>query len=514
MAVPSFEAEAIRPHVGGRFADLLRAAVTHPLMLAYLDQARSVGPNSPAGKKARRGLNENLAREVLELHTLGVEADYGQADVGQFAELLTGLTTDIGAGRTEFRAGRAEPGRGDGARPSLRRRRRRHRRHPRGRSTTSRRIPRRRGTSRASSPSISSRTTRRPVSSTISRPPTGGPTATSRSVYAALLEHPASWTDPGAKVRQPFDFVVASLRAAGPRNADEVAALLATGEKPAVAAVLREMNQPLWSAPGPDGWPEAAEAWITAPGLTSRINWASRMGEALAGRTDPRSFLDVALGERTREETAASSSAGRPSAGKASRSRWPRRSSTADDRDQPPRAARPDPRDRLLPRREPARDAGDAGGRRPATIGSSSSFCAARSTGSTSSRCATTRCSRSCGRALRTASAPLDLDGRFGMHPALAPLLPLWSAGQLAVVQAVATPYRDKRSHFDGQDLLETGMTAPLQARDGWLNRALAGIPGARAETALSVGREGMLLLRGAEPVQAWAPGDSLTLAQ
>jgi uncharacterized protein (DUF1501 family) len=113
---------------------------------------------------------------------------------------------------------------------------------------------------------------------------------------------------------------------------------------------------------------------------------------------------------------------------------------------------------------------------------------------------------------LAAASAPLNLDGRFGMHPALAPLLPLWSAGQLAVVQAVATPYRDKRSHFDGQDLLETGMTAPLQARDGWLNRALAGIPGARAETALSVGREGMLLLRGAEPVQAWAPGDSLTL--
>ena len=113
---------------------------------------------------------------------------------------------------------------------------------------------------------------------------------------------------------------------------------------------------------------------------------------------------------------------------------------------------------------------------------------------------------------LATASAPLDLDGRFGMHPALEPLLPLWSAGQLAVAHAVATPYRDKRSHFDGQDLLETGMTAPLQARDGWLNRALAGIPDARAETALSVGREGMLLLRGPEPVQAWAPGDSLTL--
>jgi uncharacterized protein (DUF1800 family) len=304
MAVPSYEAEAIRPHVGGRFADLLRAAVTHPLMLAYLDQARSVGPNSPAGRKAGRGLNENLAREVLELHTLGVEADYGQADVGQFAELLTGLTTDMAVGRTEFRGGRAEP----------------------GPETV---LGRRYGGGAAGiadihavlddlavHPSTARHVARKLAVHFVADDPPPGlvdhlEAAYRRSygdlaiVYAALLEHPESWTDPWAKVRQPFDLVVASLRAAGPRDADEVAALLATGEKPAVAAVLREMNQPLWSAPGPDGWPEVADAWITAPGLTSRINWASRMGEALAERTDPRSFLDVALGERTRAETAA-----------------------------------------------------------------------------------------------------------------------------------------------------------------------------------------------------------------
>jgi uncharacterized protein (DUF1501 family) len=113
---------------------------------------------------------------------------------------------------------------------------------------------------------------------------------------------------------------------------------------------------------------------------------------------------------------------------------------------------------------------------------------------------------------LAAAGAPLELDGRFGMHPALAPLLPLWRRGELAVAHAVATPYRDKRSHFDGQDLLESGMVAPDQVHDGWLNRALAGIPGARVETALSVGREGMLLLRGAQAVQAWSPGVSLAL--
>jgi uncharacterized protein (DUF1501 family) len=114
----------------------------------------------------------------------------------------------------------------------------------------------------------------------------------------------------------------------------------------------------------------------------------------------------------------------------------------------------------------------------------------------------------------RLAATPgiLELDGHFGMHPELAPLMPLWRSGELAVAQAVATPYRGKRSHFDGQDLLETGGSDPPAARDGWLNRALTLIPGARAEMALSVGRESMLLLRGEAPARAWSPGDRLRL--
>jgi uncharacterized protein (DUF1501 family) len=112
---------------------------------------------------------------------------------------------------------------------------------------------------------------------------------------------------------------------------------------------------------------------------------------------------------------------------------------------------------------------------------------------------------------LAAAGGVLELDDRFGMHPRLAPLMPLWQAGELAVAQAVATPYRGKRSHFDGQDLLETGGSDP-GARDGWLNRALTLIPGARAETALSVGRESMLLMRGEAPTRAWSPGDRLRL--
>lgn len=113
----------------------------------------------------------------------------------------------------------------------------------------------------------------------------------------------------------------------------------------------------------------------------------------------------------------------------------------------------------------------------------------------------------------KLAQAPaLDLDARFGLHPALEPLLPLWRRGQLAVAQAVATPYRGKRSHFDGQDLLEAGVSQTGAVSDGWLNRALTLIPGARAETALSVGRDSMLLLRGEAPARAWFPGDALRL--
>ena len=109
----------------------------------------------------------------------------------------------------------------------------------------------------------------------------------------------------------------------------------------------------------------------------------------------------------------------------------------------------------------------------------------------------------------------LRLTGTQAMHPALAPLAPLWDAGQLGFVQAVSTPYRDKRSHFDGQDILEAGTAGEvpdLVRRDGWLNRWLATRSDAHARTAFAVGREEMLLLRGAAPHSAWAPDARLGL--
>jgi uncharacterized protein (DUF1800 family) len=299
---PAFEADVIRPRLAGDFATLLRAAVKHPAMLEFLGQAASIGPGSQVGLARGLGLNENLAREVLELHPLGVGADYGQADVRQFAELLTGLGVDRKAGAMVFRPERAEPG----AETVL-------------------------GTPYGGAPVAEEADIDAALDALAAHPATARHVATKlavhfvsddpdpdlvahlaetfrrfdgdlMAVYAALLEHPASWRGLGPKVRQPFEFVVASLRAAGVRDQAGLAGFAADPETNPVAALAR-MNQPIWSPSGPDGWPEAADAWISPPGLTGRIDWASRLGVALGPAVDPRAFVETALGPLARAET-------------------------------------------------------------------------------------------------------------------------------------------------------------------------------------------------------------------
>lgn len=110
----------------------------------------------------------------------------------------------------------------------------------------------------------------------------------------------------------------------------------------------------------------------------------------------------------------------------------------------------------------------------------------------------------------------IDLDGFFALNTGLGQLMPLWQAGELAFVHATSTPYRHKRSHFGGQDLLEagTGPDVPIeQVRDGWLNRMLQSVPGLRAETAFAVGRQEMRLLRGPAHVMEWAPDTRMDLS-
>jgi uncharacterized protein (DUF1800 family) len=108
-ATSPYVESAIRPHVAGYFSDMLKAVIAQPVMLQYLDQKTSVGPESVAGKKKENGLNENFARELLELHTLGVGGPYSQADVTELAELLTGLTYSQD-GVFGFRGEFAQPG--------------------------------------------------------------------------------------------------------------------------------------------------------------------------------------------------------------------------------------------------------------------------------------------------------------------------------------------------------------------------------------------------------------------
>lgn len=293
--VPDYLDNAIRAHVAGRFADMLGAALGHPLMLAYLDQRDSVGPGSRRGRRQGGGLNENLARETLELHTLGVGAAYSQADVRQFAELLTGLTFNIRKG-TVFVPNRAEPGaeavlgrRYGGARPR--------------RADITRAIE-----DLSVHPATARHLSRKLAVHFVSDTPDPGLVAhMARAwqagggdlarVYAAMLEHPAAWAPGAAKARQPFDFIAAALVALGLDGA-AVTRLKGGDWRRAAPVALRRMGQPFFTAPGPDGWPEAAEAWITPPGLAARINWAMEMpARLLEGELpDPRALVDSALG--------------------------------------------------------------------------------------------------------------------------------------------------------------------------------------------------------------------------
>ena len=109
----------------------------------------------------------------------------------------------------------------------------------------------------------------------------------------------------------------------------------------------------------------------------------------------------------------------------------------------------------------------------------------------------------------------IDLDGYFALHPALRPLMPLWERGQLGFAHAVSTPYRDKRSHFDGQDLLEAGLSTLDGgiSRDGWLNRVLQNLPDSGPATAYAVGRDPLDVLGGPAVTQRWSPETDLALS-
>jgi uncharacterized protein (DUF1800 family) len=284
--------QSIRPHVAGRFGDMLKAVATAPMMLRYLDQERSTGPNSAfAVRHPGAGVNENLAREMLELHTLGVDGGYSQTDVSELALLLAGLSVDAQEGFT-FRTRMTEPGAqrvlgvsygsdGPGSLAEVHAALDDLARHPATAAHLARKLA---------------------VHFTGDDPDAGLVAAMAAAyrdsdgalvpVYAAMLAHPAAWTGAG-NVKAPVDYVGSALRALSVgalpvRQADKLAVLL--------SQPLDLMGQPWMHPEGPDGWPERDEDWITPQGLAGRLQWALNVPQVLVeALPDPRAFLKVAL---------------------------------------------------------------------------------------------------------------------------------------------------------------------------------------------------------------------------
>ncbi len=291
--VAPFATDAIRPHVTGTFAAMLRGVMTHPMMLIYLDQIRSVGPGSRVGQRQRRGLNENLAREMLELHTVGVDGPYDQTDVRELAELLTGLvwTADRGF---EYDDRFAEPGAEtvlgvtyDAA------------------ATLDTVFAALDGI--AAHPATAHHVAYKLAAHFVSDQPdtelvqdltdvfiqTGGDLL---ALITAMLNHPAAWTPQLQKVKPPFGYLTAALRALGVPGEVLTGLTLRQTEK-LFWAPLNVMGQPWEEPPGPDGWPEEGAAWVTPQAMAGRIDWAMTMPAQLVDPLpDPRDFVRTALG--------------------------------------------------------------------------------------------------------------------------------------------------------------------------------------------------------------------------
>lgn len=286
--------EAIRPHLTGNFADLLTAATLHPAMLSYLDQSSSVGPNSRFGKNQDKGLNENLAREVIELHSMGVGANYSQTDVTEMAKILAGLTVNANL-KMAFQPRRAEPG----ARRLL------------GKTYDADGLHNIHAALRdlAAQPATGQHLARKLAVHFVSDTPDPGlVTAIAAAynssggdlmaTYTALLGHPAAWIDATQKARQPFDFMVAALRALGVSGA-QLQQMPYKQFRSQVLSAMAGMGQPFKRPSGPNGFDEAAEEWITPQGLARRITWAMRVPLRLVKPLpDPVALAQSCLAER------------------------------------------------------------------------------------------------------------------------------------------------------------------------------------------------------------------------
>jgi len=292
----AFEREAIRPYVTGRFADMLRAVEQHPGMLNFLDNAQSIGPDSKAGQNRNRGLNENLAREILELHTMGVGSGYSQNDVTQLARIITGWTIvgregKLGEpGSFAFNANAHEPGpaillgrvyaqeglaQGEAALADIARQ-------------------------AAVATHIARKFARHFVADDPDPALVGRLAKTFRdsegdlgALAQALVKDEAAWSAPPTKIRNPWEIVVAAQRAFNRPVGDAGPALNA----------MNLLGMPLWQPGGPNGFSDDTTAWASPEGLKMRLELAAQFARQTKDAPNPVSLLDDILGPGVSGET-------------------------------------------------------------------------------------------------------------------------------------------------------------------------------------------------------------------
>lgn len=308
----SFEAEAIRPHVLGTFETLLLAAERHVAMMLYLDQARSIGPDSRFAAMAnmrnpekKPGLNENLAREIMELHTLGVRTGYTQADVTEFARAMTGWSVgglgrpggfDPGSpGAFLYRAGLHEPG----TRTIM------GKSYPQAGEGQAQAILHDLATAPATARHISTKLARHFVADDPPPALVDRLTATFLktdgdlpSVYRALVEAPESWQPQAAKFKTPWEWAISAMRGIGMHDLGEVQ----------MAAMMNQLGQPVWRPGSPAGFDDIAASWAAPDALVRRVElaqrFATRAGDRLDARTLGPKLLPASLSSGTEQAIA------------------------------------------------------------------------------------------------------------------------------------------------------------------------------------------------------------------
>ena len=291
----AFEREAIRPHALGKFSDMLLAVETHPAMLIYLDNARSIGPDSFAGRRRGKGLNENLAREIMELHTLGVRSGYTQSDVTNFAKVITGWglrpprLDPVNGGAFMFNERLHEPGKQiilgktypeDGfaqGRAVLED----FARHPATATHISYKLARH-FVADEPAPALIAKLAHRFRD-------TGGDL---REVTKTLVSAPESWSAQRTKLKTPGEWLMASMRAAE----------LPLKEPRKIVGAQALLGEPLWRPPAPKGFSDDSAAWLD--GMAERLDIANQVGR-IAGNhgQEADTMIDAALGPLASRET-------------------------------------------------------------------------------------------------------------------------------------------------------------------------------------------------------------------